>query len=141
MRYVRSLVVLALAPLLIAAGYPADVEATYAARFQDIATSGRGELSGYDPLETVPGANFKPLPVATSRTVTAAALAEATAYAEANRSSAFIVIHKGKVQTARYFGTTTATTAIVSKSLAKPITALAVGRALKLGKTSKIGYD
>ena len=134
MRYVQCFAALMAAPLLIAADYPADIEATYAARFQDIATSGRGELSRYDPLEIVPGASPKPLPVATVPSVAPAALAEAAAYAEANRSSAFIVIHKGKVQTARYFGTTNAATGIVSKSLAKPITALAVGRALQLGK-------
>ncbi|MFZ4688383.1 MAG: serine hydrolase domain-containing protein [Polymorphobacter sp.] len=131
-------------PLLMAAGsvaaadYPADVEATYAARFQDISTSGRGELSRYDPLETVPGAAPKPLPVAAKPSIAADALAAATAYAQANKSSAFIVIHNGKVQTASYFGGADATTGIVSKSLAKPITALAIGRAIALGKVKSL---
>ena len=138
MRPVRSFLALTFAPLLIAASYPADVEATYAARFQDIATSGRGELSRYDPLEPIVGASPQSLPAAKRPTISAAALAEATAYAEANRSNAFIVVHKGKVQTARYFGTTNAGTGIVSKSLAKPITALAIGRALQLGKLTSL---
>ena len=47
---------LALAAAAHAAPYPADVEAVYAARFTDISTSGRGELSRYDPLEPIIGA-------------------------------------------------------------------------------------
>ncbi len=129
---------LLLAPLLMAATYPPEVEAVYLTRFQDIATSGKGELSRYDPLETVAGAAFKPLPVAATPSITAAALDAAAAYAAANKSSAFIVIHNGEVQTERYFGGADAATLIVSKSLAKPITALAIGRAIKLGKIKSL---
>ena len=142
MRHVFRLAALALAPILMAAAeatsYPADVEAVYAARFQDIATSGRGELSHYDPLEVVPGATPKPLPVDKSPAISAEALTAAAAYAGANNSSAFIVIHKGKLVAAHYFGATTAATGIVSKSLAKPITALAIGRAIALGKIKSL---
>ena len=139
MRHVFRLAALAaLAPLLMAADYPADVEAVYAARFQDIATSGRGELSRYSPLEIIPGAAPKSLPVNASPAISAEALKAAADYAGANNSSAFIVIHKGKVVTERYFGSTTAATGIVSKSLAKPITALAIGRAIALGKITSL---
>lgn len=129
---------LLLAPLLMAATYPADVEAVYAARFKDIATSGRGELSRYEPLEAVPGAPAKSLPRAARPSIAPAALAAAEAYAAANNSNAFIVIHKGKVQAERYFKGADAATGIVSKSLAKPITALAVGRAIMLGKIKSL---
>jgi CubicO group peptidase (beta-lactamase class C family) len=118
--------------------YPADVEAVYKARFDDIAVSRRGELSHYDPLETVPGAAPKPLPVATTPTIAPAALEAAAAYAKANNSSAFIVIHDGKLLAEHYFGGADRTTGIVSKSLAKPITALAVGRAIALGKIKSL---
>ena len=128
----------ALLQILMVATYPPDVEAVYAARFKDIATSGRGELSHYDPLEAVPGAVNGALPVASAPSIRAEALNAAAAYAEANKSSAFIVIHDGKVQIARYFGGTDRTTGIVSKSLAKPITALAIGRAIALGKVKSI---
>ena len=138
MRHVLRFAALALAPLLMAADYPADVEAIYAARFQDIATSGRGELSRYDPLEIVPGAAPKALPVAARPAISAEALAAAAAYAGANNSSAFIVIHKGKVAAAHYYGGASAATEIVSKSLAKPITALAIGRAIALGKVKSL---
>ncbi len=138
MRHVLRLAALALAPVLMAADYPADVEAVYAARYQDIATSNRGELSHYDPLEVVTGAPAKPLPVGAKPDISAASLAAAAAYAGANNSSAFIVIHKGKVVAEQYFGGATATTEIVSKSLAKPITALAIGRAIALGKVKSL---
>lgn len=135
---IKRLLFVLLAPLLMAATYPADVEAVYAARFQDIASSGRGELSHYDPQEVLPGARPAPLPLAATPDIDPAALTAAAAYAEANKSSAFIVIHKGKVQAAHYFGGATAATEIVSKSLAKPITALAIGRALALGKIKSL---
>ena len=143
MRHVFRLAVLrfaalALTPLLMAADYPPDVEAVYEARFQDIAASGRGELSRYDPLEAVPGAAPKPLPIEAHPTISADALKAAAAYAGANNSSAFIVIHEGKLVTEQYFGSTTAATGIVSKSLAKPITALAIGRAIALGKVRSL---
>jgi len=117
-----------------AAVYPPEVEAVYQARFKDIMANPRGELSSYAPLEAVPGARFTPLPVAKTPSIDPAALAEATAYAAANRSSAFIVWHRGAVQTAAYFGDRKPTDTIVSKSLAKPLTAIAVGRAIALGK-------
>ena len=129
---------LALAAAAHAAPYPADVEAVYAARFTDISTSGRGELSRYDPLEPIIGAAPRPLPAAGNTSIAPAALAAATAYAKANNSNAFMVVHKGKVQAAAYFGGADASTEIVSKSLAKPITTLAVGRAIMLGKIKSL---
>ncbi len=118
--------------------YNPEVEAVYKARYDDISTSGAGELSAYSPLEAVPGAKVRPLPVAKTPAVSAAALEAARAYAEANKSSAFIVIHKGKVLAEHYFGAITPQTGIVSKSLAKPITALAIGRAIALGKIKSL---
>jgi CubicO group peptidase (beta-lactamase class C family) len=134
----RAVLALLLAPLVMAATYPADVEAVYAARFQDIATSKRGELSKYDPLQVVPGAKAKPLPVAATSAISKEAIEAAAAYAGANNSNAFMIIHKGEVVAERYFGGADATTGIVSKSLAKPITALAVGRAIMLGKIKSL---
>lgn len=129
---------LALASAAHAVPYPADVEAVYAARFTDISTSGRGELSRYEPLEPIIGAAARPLPAAGKPSIAPAALAAATAYAKANNSNAFMVVHKGKVQAAAYFGGADASTEIVSKSLAKPITALAVGRAMMMGKIKSL---
>lgn len=134
----RRILCLLLAPVVMAATYPPEVEAVYAARFKDIATSKKGELSRYDPLEVVPGAAGKPLPKATTPKIKAEAIEAAAAYAAANNSNAFMVIHKGKVVAARYFNGADAATGIVSKSLAKPITALAIGRAIALGKIKSL---
>jgi CubicO group peptidase (beta-lactamase class C family) len=109
-------------------------EAIYRARFDDIMSSGRGELSRYDPLEPVSGAPFTPLATAARPTIDTAALDAAEVYAARNNSSALMVIRDGRVERAAYFGTTQRETPIVSKSLAKPMTAIAIGRAIMLGK-------
>lgn len=111
-------------------------EALYNQRFDAMVASG-GELPSYTPLETVPGARrHSPIPLAapSERSIGPAALDAARAYSAANKSNAFLVWRDGKLQTADYFGGTTAATPIVSKSLAKPVTAIAVGRAIALGK-------
>lgn len=119
-------------------GYPAEVEALYMARFNNTATNGVGGLGNYDPLEDIVGAPAQSLSKASSSAISDTALAAAEAYAKANNSSAFMVIHKGKLIHESYFGDTDAESLIVSKSLAKPITALAVGRALMLGKIKSL---
>jgi CubicO group peptidase (beta-lactamase class C family) len=134
MRLARPLLLIA-ALGVAAATFPPEAEQVYLARFKDITTNGRGELSRYEPLEAVRGvARHRPLPVAATPTIAPAALTAARAYAAANNSSAFMVWHDGKVQEAAYFGGRGAGTPIVSKSLAKPLTAIAVGRAIALGK-------
>ena len=113
-----------------------DGETLYRQRFDQMMRSG-GLFTDYAPLEAVPGAEgAASLPVAAAgeRTLDAAALDAAVAYAEANRSTAFIVWRDGRVQLARYFGGTTAATPLVSKSLSKPLTAIAIGRAIALGR-------
>lgn len=113
-----------------------DMEALYQARFKGAMENG-GYIKAYEPQEPVPGAaSFKPLPVAGSDelSVDAEALDRAEQYARANNSNAFIVWHKGAVQRAAYFGDVNADTPLVTKSLSKPMTALAVGRAIQLGR-------
>ena len=100
--------------------------------------AGRGEYKSYEPREAVPGAKSASLPAAARKTIAADALKFARDYAARNNSSAYIVWRNGKIEDESYFGKTTATTPIVSKSLAKPITALAVGRAIMLGKIKSL---
>jgi CubicO group peptidase (beta-lactamase class C family) len=117
-----------------AAAQPPPPDEVFNSRVQEM-IAGRGEFKGYSPLEDVPGATTpKALPRASRPTIPIAALDESAAYAERNRSSAFIVWRGGRIEMERYFGKTDATTPIVSKSLAKPLTAIAIGRAMKLGK-------
>jgi CubicO group peptidase (beta-lactamase class C family) len=119
--------------------FSAADEALYLQRFEQLQQSfrtGRG-LETYSPLEAVPGAaGARPLPsiAAGEGSIDPAALQQARDYAEKNNSSAFIVWRRGRVETADYFKGTTPAETFASRSLAKPMTAVAVGRAISLGK-------
>lgn len=139
------IVAVAFAPASVAqtSRYSAEDEALYLKRFEQLASaarSGQG-LDSYDTLEPVGGA-VKPLriPVAQGRqrTLDPAAVAEAAAYAERNKSNAFIVWRKGRIEAEQYFGGHKADDLVVSKSLAKPVTAIAIGRAIQLGKIKSL---
>lgn len=123
--------------LLVATAATPEEDATYRARLEAfIANPAQVE---YSPMEAVPGApRARPLVARQTRAISAAALDEAARYAEANRSTAFLVWRDGGLEAARYFGGTTRDTPLVSKSLAKPLTAIAVGRAIKLGKIKSL---
>jgi CubicO group peptidase (beta-lactamase class C family) len=88
----------------------------------------------YTPMEAVPGAAVVTnLPVSKHPGIAATALVTANGYAQANNSSALLIWHRGAIVAETYFGGVTANTALVSKSLAKPLSAIVVGRAIKLG--------
>ena len=116
---------------------PADQEALYLKRFDALQdrTGGAG-LSGYDPLKLVDGApTILPLNTRTAgeRVIDAATLEQAKTYAEANNSSAFIVWLDGQIEAESYFGETAQDSLIVAKSLAKPLSVIAIGRAIEQG--------
>ena len=116
---------------------PADDEAVYQARFAQLFASFRAGLGleTYDPLEAVPGArDYQPLRAASGASIAPPALQRAREYAAANRSSAFLVWRDGVLEESSYFGDTKAESLLTSRSLAKPMTAIAVGRAMALGK-------
>lgn len=112
------------------AGTPED-EAIYKARWEAFLKA-PGQVS-FGPLEPVVGASPRSLPVRARPAIPATALDEAAAYAAANRSSTLIVWRKGRIELARYFGEHNADSLLPSKSMAKPMTAIAVGRAIRLG--------
>jgi CubicO group peptidase (beta-lactamase class C family) len=118
-----------------------QAEALHLQRFEALrqaARSGAG-LDSYDPLEAVPGAaRVTPLPVAARPTIAVDALAKAGAVAGAANSQAFMVWRRGKVEAASFFNGADVSTPIVSRSLAKPVTALLIGRALALGKITSL---
>ncbi|MBB5686683.1 serine hydrolase domain-containing protein [Sphingobium boeckii] len=100
-----------------------------------------GILTRYDPMERVEGARkARPLPLAAADalSVTPEALDQASAYAKASNASAMIVWRDGKLQRADYFKGKDRNSQIVSKSLSKPITAIAVGRAIAMGKIKSV---
>lgn len=121
------------------ARYSAADEALYMERFRRLeqAFKGAGALESYEPLEAVPGARRdRPLPMAGEggRGIDAAALAAARDYAARNNSRALIVWRAGRIEQASYFGGADRKSTFPSRSLAKPMSAVAVGRALALGK-------
>ncbi|MEM9878441.1 MAG: serine hydrolase [Pseudomonadota bacterium] len=122
--------------------YSAEDEALYQLRYERItnpeARGGLG-LGGYDTMEDVPGsAKYTPLAQGEAPAISADALAKVEDYAAANNSLAFIVWKDGKVISENYYGDTTRESLIISRSLAKPVTALAVGRAIALGKIKSL---
>lgn len=94
----------------------------------------------FDQEEMAGARDWAPLPAAApgKRTISDAALDAAEAYAETNNSNAFIVWRNGKVERETYFGGHTQTAPFVSHSLAKQVTAFAIGRALMLGHISSL---
>lgn len=122
--------------------YSSEDEATYLERFKALVasfSSGAG-LNSYDPTVPVLGKSDRGLPEAPSpdKTVSSGALTKATEYAAANNSSALIIWRNGAIESENYFGDTDATSLLNSKSFAKPLTAIAIGRALKLGKIASL---
>jgi CubicO group peptidase (beta-lactamase class C family) len=122
--------------------YSEAEEALYQERF-DRLMGGRGNtgegLKLYDIMEPVAGTpQPEALPMAAQAQIPAAALNSAREYAAANNSTALIVWQGGEVQLAEYFGNNDAATPLVSRSLAKPITVQAVGRAIVLGKIKSL---
>jgi CubicO group peptidase (beta-lactamase class C family) len=118
----------------------ADAQALYLRRYERYAKgeSGAG-LDAYDTLAPLGGAaRWRPLPAERPSATLAPALAEARAYAAAANSSAFLVWHDGALIEQSYFGTTHQDSEIVSKSLAKPLGVLAVGRAIAKGRIASL---
>ena len=126
--------------------WPPEAEALYLERFNALFNplpAARAQTGGlaYDPLEGVPGtAKHQPLPVAAAdqRTISAEALQAAEDYAAARNSQALIVWRKGRVELAAYFNGADADTLIVGRSLAKPMTVMAVGRAMAEGHLASL---
>lgn len=121
--------------------YSDEDEAEYLRRFNKLmedARTGAG-LATYEPLEAVLGDNnAQPLPLATKRSLSDEAIAKANAYVADKNTSAFLIWKDGALQHEAYFGDFDQRATIVSKSLAKPITALLVGRAIMEGHIQSV---
>jgi CubicO group peptidase (beta-lactamase class C family) len=89
----------------------------------------------YDPVDKVPGATGAPLPMAapTEMTVDPAAIATASAYAKSKDSYGLLVWQGGKLQAADYYQGFDRNRLIASKSMAKMIVGLVIGRAIAQG--------
>ena len=111
-------------------------EAIYAARLA------RNKIPGgdpYDTMEAVAGAaHVRPLPVAAPPTLPADVLEKAKAYALANNSKTMLIWRNGKLEESVYGPGSDAATLINAKSMAKPMGAVAIGRAIKLGSIKSL---
>jgi CubicO group peptidase (beta-lactamase class C family) len=118
-----------------AASSDAD-EALYLKRLAGVGVQGQMH---YDPMEVIAGsAEPHPLPVASKPDLPREVLDKAGAYALANNSKALLIWRDGAIQTAIYGPGIEAPTLINSKSMAKPLGAITVGRAIKLGKIQSL---
>ena len=109
----------------------------------ELRTKLMADFETYDTVEPVPGAaRADPLPVvrvgadagAGAGTINASALQAAEAYAASTPSSTLFVWRRGRVELERHFGGRNPGQPILGRSLAKPLAAIAVGRAIALGR-------
>lgn len=113
----------------------AQAEAVYLERFeaQQKAALAGGGISSYDPLAEVRGAERDMLLTDSAPRINDTALAAAREYAAARNSSSLVIYHAGKISSEQYYGDVGPSSLINSKSLAKPISAIVVGRAIAQG--------
>ncbi|MXW47020.1 MAG: serine hydrolase [Gammaproteobacteria bacterium] len=116
-------------------GYSEEDEALYRKRFEALTDrTGASGLAAYDPLKDVPGAAAPaPLEMAKTPGISAGALETAGEYARAMNSTAMLIWLDGKLEAESYFGDVTAGSLLMSRSLAKPLSVIAVGRAMQEG--------
>lgn len=89
----------------------------------------------YQPLEVVPGIVHRvPFAPPAQPTLDPAALAAARLYAEQANSRALLVWRRGHLELEAYFGGAGPDTPLVSRSLAKPLASVVIGRAIALGR-------
>ncbi|WP_448581223.1 serine hydrolase domain-containing protein [Thermaurantiacus sp.] len=114
----------------------------YMDRYMRLAVSQfRGEsqkADWYEPVDPVPGAPFMPLPVAATPTIDRAYLEKARAYAEEVKSEGFLVWQGGALQHASYFCGHQREDLFASKSMAKMVVGIVIGRAVALGHIKSI---
>jgi CubicO group peptidase (beta-lactamase class C family) len=110
----------------------------YVSLFWSFATTG-GQLETYDPVEAIAG-NHVAFPRRPSEEagISADALKKARDYAQSTKASAFMVWHKGALVEETYWEGVQADAPIISRSLAKPFMAVAIGRAIALGKITSL---
>jgi CubicO group peptidase (beta-lactamase class C family) len=118
---------------LIGGAAPSPADPDQAAYLARLATNGQGH-DPYDTMEVVPGAaDPVVIPTAVHPSISPEARAKAIAYAMANRSKALIIWRDGRIEAEAYGLGADATTPLNARSMAKPLGAIAIGRAIQLG--------
>ena len=112
--------------------YSDEAEALYLKRYKARGKSQATALSAYDTLGPIYGSKaYKKLPTSRNPTISQSSIQTAHDYVAQMNTSAFIIWRNGAIEHEAYFGDFDADALIVSKSLAKPLSMLAVGRAIK----------
>lgn len=130
--------------LIVAGAITYFANKTYLDRYFGMAISqARGQsqqAEWYDPVDPVPGAADTPLAMAASdaRTVEEAGLAKARDYAEEKDSYGFLVWQGGELQEATYWQGFDRERLIASKSMAKMIVGMVIGRAIEQGHIESV---
>jgi len=123
--------------VLTVGGVAWAANAEFMSRYLRMAVSqARGEsqrADWYEPVDKVPGAVALALPVAAVPAVSAGALAAADAYAKKTMSQGFVVWQGGAIQGAYYYDGFKPDELIASKSMAKMVVGIAIGRAIAQG--------
>ena len=115
--------------------FSAEAEALYLERhFASLEAFKTGKDTADYDTEIAFGSELEPSPIARgSSSLPDEALSKLINYAEQNNSASFILYENGKITSEHYFGDHKASTLLNSKSLAKPLGVIAVGRAIKAG--------
>lgn len=109
-------------------------EAVYIARYNESLRNGVLGPESYHPLADMAGAaQIVPLPAAASSSIDPAAIEASIDYARRTNSSSLLIWHKGALVSENYFGDHDRDSLLVSRSLAKPVAAVALGRAIAEG--------
>jgi CubicO group peptidase (beta-lactamase class C family) len=126
--------------LAILAGFVPATQGLYGLYWKRWSTSLLGNpldpaFSWYDPLESVAGNFSEALPVANpaENTVDPAVLEEGAAYAGAHHSSAFVVMHRGKIISEHYWNDFGRDTLFPAHSMTKSLPAILIGHAIADG--------
>ena len=120
--------------------FSAEEEALYMQRYEKAQVRRTPDEIYIDQEAIIGAGDWTPLPAAapSERTISEQAINDAQRYAEANNSNAFIVWRHGKIERETYFGGHVRSAPIISHSLAKQVTAFAIGRALLLGDIASL---
>ncbi len=96
--------------------------------------------SFYQPTAHIDGAPTPFLPVVqpAERTITTAALEQASSWAEANNSVALLVLHRGRIQLERYYGEMTPFTLFSGRAMTRSMVGMAVGIAMRDGRIASL---
>ncbi|MEM0928237.1 MAG: serine hydrolase [Pseudomonadota bacterium] len=116
--------------------YGDAAETVHKRRFQDLldAFAAGRSTTRYDTVSPLAGApNASPLVRVDSPTIAKGALDDIRRYAADHRSTALLVYRNGALEAEHYFGDVTRETPLKSKSLAKPLGVIAIGRAINMG--------